>query len=312
MGIYLPTPMIKGSHTWSSVVDQSMSVHGRIALPRSEDYGYALAILPPTTIVDSQIPVMSRTPASRVTLSCSYSVAKSLLAILQFAFALVTLVRSSEGDQIKRYGYSSFSLTVSPYAVMSLVNLIVSIMCPQYPSLYMVRNSVMDEAEERFGRTFDGVVGRLRPVAEQRPSLPIQEEEPSQPINADYLNFVAQEYMRDLRFNAQARFSATEYDVQKMGQSSRLRPIFEKYLPIFANRYGGNRLDPTRLNSRNCREWNPVPPSTGHANDDNTLPLILVPACEEFESDPDGKSLLSDWMYVQPHIAPYDDLVGPQ
>ena len=138
----------------SSSVPRSMSVHGRIALPVSEDYGYALAVLPFDTIVDPEIPVMGNTPASWVTLSCSYSVARSLLAMLQFAFAIATLVRSSEGDQVKLYGFASFSLTVTPYATMSLINLIATLICPRYPSLYMVRNSVMDEAEERFGKTF--------------------------------------------------------------------------------------------------------------------------------------------------------------
>jgi hypothetical protein len=48
---------------------------------------------------------------------------------------------------------------------MSLVNLVANILCPHYPTLYMVRNSVMDEAEQRLGMRLEGTVGQVRKLS---------------------------------------------------------------------------------------------------------------------------------------------------
>jgi hypothetical protein len=73
----------------------------------------------------------------------------------------VTLYQS-RGDQISRYGYAAFDLTVAPYVVMSAVNLLGNLMVPGYPALYLVKSSVMIEARKDGGACFDGVVGRLK------------------------------------------------------------------------------------------------------------------------------------------------------
>jgi hypothetical protein len=59
---------------------------------------------------------------------------------------------------LDQYGYGAFGLTVIPYAVMSIVNLIGNAACPEYPKLYMIQSQVMNEAERRGGR-FSGTVG---------------------------------------------------------------------------------------------------------------------------------------------------------
>jgi hypothetical protein len=142
-----------------------------------------LAILPPNAEVISDIPVMSDSPASYVTVSSSYNFGKAAVALFQAIFAILTLVRSTDGDQVEFYGYASFSLTVAPYGIMSLVNLVANLACPTYPSLYMVRNTVMDEAELRFGKTFEGVVGRLKPLAEAAAPAHANRNEESQGID---------------------------------------------------------------------------------------------------------------------------------
>ena len=103
------------------------------------------------------------TPGPHLTeLSSSYSLSKGLLAIFQTVWASFTLWRT-RGNQIDVYGYAAFGLTVAPYLVMSLVNLISTVLTPDYSVVYLVRTDIMEEAERREGR-FDGVVGRI-PIA---------------------------------------------------------------------------------------------------------------------------------------------------
>ena len=94
-------------------------------------------------------------------LSAGYSFSKALVAIFQTIYASATLYRA-RGDQISRYGYAAFGLTVAPYLVMSLINLISNLLTPEYPALYMVKNDVMIEASRRLGSKFEGVVGTVQ------------------------------------------------------------------------------------------------------------------------------------------------------
>ena len=92
-------------------------------------------------------------------IAASYSIPKAVIAIVQLSYAIVTLYQS-RGDQIEHYGYAAFALTVVPYALMSLINLVGNLLTPDYQALYLVASDVMDEAIQR-GAQFDGVVGRL-------------------------------------------------------------------------------------------------------------------------------------------------------
>lgn len=77
----------------------------------------------------------------------------------------------SRGDQVDRYGYSAFGLTVAPYAWMSFVNLCANLMCPEYPSMYLVESEAMtkllDDPKRKHKPFFDGVVGRLTKSSDQ-------------------------------------------------------------------------------------------------------------------------------------------------
>ena len=48
-----------------------------------------------------------------------------------------------------------------PYAVMSALNLVASLVAPHYPKLYLVRSEAMEEAERRTGLPFPYVVGKI-------------------------------------------------------------------------------------------------------------------------------------------------------
>jgi len=100
------------------------------------------------------------------TLSSSYNTLSILIAIRQSAFAITTLYRS-RGDQIARYGYAAFGLTVTQYAMISLVNLLGNLLCPQCPVIYLVESMEMKEARNLLNAGFEGVVGELDETCDQ-------------------------------------------------------------------------------------------------------------------------------------------------
>ncbi|KAL8797776.1 MAG: hypothetical protein Q9195_000128 [Heterodermia aff. obscurata] len=151
-------------------------VHGVCSLPP----GFALAIVgPQATVVElhiSQSNESSRERPKTVTefeISSSSGLSKGLVAIFQTLYASVTLYRT-RGDQIDHYGYAAFGLTVIPYLVMSVVNLISTILSPEYPTIYMVESRVMGEAKRRDGAYFAGTVGRLDDKKRQEGSLEVE------------------------------------------------------------------------------------------------------------------------------------------
>jgi hypothetical protein len=168
---------------------EGRKVHGAIVLPQ----GYKLSMLPSGTQVrelggdevskassDSMFgrwkKAMKRSRTATVQgqnsrdiepephashdIASSYGFAKGVVAISQTIYATVTLYRT-QGDQLKQYGYASFGLTVAPYLIMSLINLLGTILTPDYPAVYLIHSEIMDEALRREASRFEGVVGRL-------------------------------------------------------------------------------------------------------------------------------------------------------
>jgi hypothetical protein len=120
-------------------------------------------LIPPTSTSSEN--AASRWDAEGIQLSKSRSITKGLVAVLQLCFSIFVLVRS-KGNQIQTYGYAAFSLTVAPYAVMAVVNLLANAVMPTYSSLYLVRNDVMTEIEEANNISFNNVVGTVQQVDE--------------------------------------------------------------------------------------------------------------------------------------------------
>jgi hypothetical protein len=85
---------------------------------------------------------------------------KAMFAVIQALFAIVTLYQA-RGNQIAIFGSASFGLTVTPYLLMSLLNVISGIFCPEYPSLFLVDSSILREARKRDGAKLDSTVGVL-------------------------------------------------------------------------------------------------------------------------------------------------------
>jgi hypothetical protein len=127
------------------------NIHGRVNLPN----GYGLAILPS----NSRFKDDKKEEGNTMTISSDWSSLKIIVSIAQLLFAVATLYRT-KGDQIDQFGYAAFGLTVIPYALMSLVNLVGHLMCPQYPTMYLVQITAMFAAQQE-GAEIAGIVGIL-------------------------------------------------------------------------------------------------------------------------------------------------------
>ena len=157
------------------------AVHGFCDLPR----GYSLTIVPSDAKVEAGDPECKATDLSTMEesaaelelransiginssrkgtgLADNYNAAQALIGLIQAISSGITLYHA-RGSQISTYGYSAFGLTVVPYLIMSIVNLLGQLLCSQYPKLYMVWSPEMSEARSRCGQ-FHGVIGQLCPV----------------------------------------------------------------------------------------------------------------------------------------------------
>jgi hypothetical protein len=142
----------------------SQKVHGLSKLPR----GYRLAVLPSNADV---VPNVTNGNADddldhlkTISTSSSSNIPQSLVALVQILYASYTLYQT-RGDQLTRYGYAAFGLTVIPYIIMSFMNLLGNLLTPSYPTLYLVHSPELAEAQ-LLGAHIDGVVGKVKEVAE--------------------------------------------------------------------------------------------------------------------------------------------------
>ena len=104
-------------------------------------------------------------------LSSFLNCAKALVAVFHTLYASFTLY-SARGDQIQRYGYAAFGLTVSSYLIMSIVNLVSTILTPDYSTVYLVKSEVMEEALHSGGDGyFEGCVGAIQKSSSSNVSL---------------------------------------------------------------------------------------------------------------------------------------------
>jgi hypothetical protein len=99
----------------------------------------------------------------------SYALPKALIATFQLIFGAITLT-NTRGDQISKFGYASFGLTVAIYTVMAFINLVGHLLTPDYSMLFIVQNEVLGEILGRPDLDIpfaDGVVGRLIPADDE-------------------------------------------------------------------------------------------------------------------------------------------------
>ncbi|KAM3547382.1 hypothetical protein MY1884_009589 [Beauveria asiatica] len=172
------------NHSWDQPDVSLVKMHGICRIPR----GYALMTVPATATFekdDGEETTWTRVkrgtgfgPARdsiQTTISCNYNVIKIMISLAQMLFAVSTLYRA-RGDQIARFGYAAFGLTVAPYAWMSLINLVAHLLCPQYNAKFVVESAALDELRDSMKHTSDdeqnkflvtATVGRLTASSEE-------------------------------------------------------------------------------------------------------------------------------------------------
>lgn len=118
---------------------------------------------------------------SNIQLGSTYNIPKALFALGQAVWGVTTVYRT-QGDQLERYGYAAFGVTVAPYAFMSLVNLIALLVTPEYNCIYLVHTPDLDKAKRQGGR-FSGMVAS---VDLDSIKDPIRTFWPSQAVHTSY------------------------------------------------------------------------------------------------------------------------------
>jgi hypothetical protein len=152
----------QGQWAWSYFDVNKRSIHGVYKLPP----GYDLMVVPDhfqispyTATAASAFPVNIATSGSPVTVA---------VGLYQIIYGAITLYWA-RADQVALYGYSSFSLAVIPYILMTAFNLTAQLFTEGYPSMYMIENDIMREAIRRKG-VFQGMIGVLRTDEEEESS----------------------------------------------------------------------------------------------------------------------------------------------
>ncbi|CCM04104.1 uncharacterized protein FIBRA_06264 [Fibroporia radiculosa] len=141
--------------------------NGEMKLPRG--YTWAAVNIP----FGLYIMKTSLEPTKGIMLARSQSWLKMAVSIAQLLAASITIYRS-RGDQLYRYGYAAYGLTVIPYAIMTAANFMAMYLISDYPCIYVLRTSIVEEAAKRPDGLFDGVIGTLkRPRFPQPPERPL-------------------------------------------------------------------------------------------------------------------------------------------
>lgn len=134
-------------------LNQSLfDIHGETLLPP----GYHWTIPGGTILEDLASQTIDR---EHIRVGRSLSVLKALASVAQVIFSSVTIYQA-RGTQLEKYGYAAFGLSVFPYTLMSLVNLVASAITGEYPTIYILRTAVLEEAKQRGGK-ISGDMGTL-------------------------------------------------------------------------------------------------------------------------------------------------------
>ncbi|KAI4140057.1 MAG: hypothetical protein L6R39_005975 [Caloplaca ligustica] len=167
-----------------NIVDHdNVKIHGVCQLAP----GYALSYIPEDIKIYSHVKHQRTMSISRllgmnhvpdIKLASTHDVPRILFSLIQTVSGGYSVYKA-RGSQIERHGYAAYGLTVIPYMMVSIINLIGSLLTSEYETIYMVHSAVMDEMKGR-GGLCDGVVGTIeRP--EHQTYVHIEGEEETKP-----------------------------------------------------------------------------------------------------------------------------------
>lgn len=125
-------------------LDPKSTIHGQFPAsvwPNASDAenavdtpNWCLRIVPKSFTV---VPLLEP-PAVPLQLSCNYKLLTASAGMIQVLAGSMAIYHASERE-IPYLGYAAYSLTVIPYIIMSVVNLVGSMCQPQYPAIFLVR-----------------------------------------------------------------------------------------------------------------------------------------------------------------------------
>lgn len=100
-------------------------------------------ILPPVQCLLVPVPRTFRVSPLRgagstpLRLSSNYNILKAVAGIIQIVYGSLELYKAFQ-LRLTKFGYASYSLTIIPYMLMSLINLLATLCEPQYPTMFLV------------------------------------------------------------------------------------------------------------------------------------------------------------------------------
>ena len=142
----------------SSPVDhENIKVHGLCKLAP----GYGLSYISPNVkVFERHYAQLGNQDVKPTRLASTHNIPRILFSLIQTVSGGYSLYKA-RGSQIDRYGFAAFGLTVLPYMIVSIINVIASLLSAEYETVFMVHSAMMDEMVSR-GGIVDGVVGSLQ------------------------------------------------------------------------------------------------------------------------------------------------------
>lgn len=111
---------------------------------------------------EKSTPASSTTPPKLADLYLphTWNIVQLLVGLIQAVYGVNTLYKATD-NQIGHYGIAAFGLTVTPYAFMSLVNIVASILTPSYPAMYLIWTPDLERAKVKHGWQAEGYIAKL-------------------------------------------------------------------------------------------------------------------------------------------------------
>ncbi|RFU26857.1 hypothetical protein B7463_g9482, partial [Scytalidium lignicola] len=268
---------------------KDVEVHGLCKLPP----GYTLCIVPPHMDVRPRGDIHEK-----IGLSSNFSALQVLWSIAQTIIGCYTLW-SARGSQLNQYGYAAFGLTVIPYIIASIVNLLGGLVTRDYNFVYLVHSEIMDEAIAR-GALIDGAVGTISPQSDRNEdTLPNDERGAVGDVTFKFVSyldhegtFICERKEKDTPTTPSSDSPATILTISPPKDpfahiSPRTRKLQRRWHELF-------RTDPQK---KKCKE-----PTYGHT--------ITIPSHGQFQRLPPYKferifKLMTIFLLITTILAPY-------